>query len=152
MLQITKLSSISQNFIASLALNNKSRTIAVSIALSRVLSDRFSMPSVPVENVVLYFKTQNQLELDSMVSQLNELVALDISTVINYTIKFYQYRYHSVYPTFNIIALNKETAIVDFFNISKYFDKGAIEVIQDGPLYITEVANKFRDVLSELKG
>ena len=150
MAQITKLSSSSLSFVSKLTTNNTSRAMSTSIALGRTLSNSLTLPSSPVDNPLQYFKIQNQLNLESLISTINEIVIIDTNAVLDYATKFYEYRYASVHPTPHVIALNKQSAIADFFSISKHFSKECLSVIESNPVFMTDLVNNFKNMIAEL--
>lgn len=150
MFQITKLSQASQSFISALSTTGKSRSLETSIALGRVLAMDLPLPTAPVDNVVMFFKLQFQIEMERYVSTLNEIVVLNTSAVFDYALKFYEYRYSLVNPDKYILATNKETGLVDFFKISKVFDSATIAAIQNNPTLLTEQVNSFKKIKDEL--
>lgn len=149
MFQITKLSPASANFLAQLSLSGKSRSTQASIALGRVLADSLSIPSTPVDSIVTIYNTQYRLQVEEIISSINEICLLDVKQVLDFTLKFYTYRYNICNPEKIILAFNKETAIVDFFKISKVIDNESIKVICEDPIGMTDLVNKLSLVLEE---
>jgi len=149
---ITKLSKASQDFISNLAMTGKSRSLETSLALARVLANSMSVPSTPVESPVIYFKTTYQISIEEQLSNINEIVVLDIQTILDYALKFFQFKYFTVHSDSHVLALNCETAIVDFFKISKVFDQEALKAIQENCSFITNAVNNFNRVIDEIKG
>lgn len=148
---ISKLSKDSQNFILALTQNNSSRSHAASISLGRAISSLFSIPAEPVDNIVLYYKQQNELETANIVSAINELIVLDVDTTLDYAVKFYQYRYNAAHPSSFVLALKPDTAVVDFFAITKVFDSSMIKLVEEEHLRVTDMTNKFTKLISEIK-
>ena len=149
MFQITKLSPTSASFLAQLSLSGKSRSMQVSIALGRVLADSLSIPSTPVDSIVTLYNTQYRLNVEETISSINEICILDTKQVLDHTLKFYTYRYNVCNPEKIILAFNKETAIADFFKISKVIDNESLKVISEDPIGMTDLVNKLSVVLEE---
>lgn len=151
MFQITKFCKDSRDFISLLSLNGKSRSLQVSIALGRVLSNNLPLPTGPVDSIVSYYNLQYRNEIEQQVSVINEVCLLNVNTVLDYCLKFYAYRYNCANPDDVIIAVNKETALVDFFKLSSIFDNEAIKTIVENPVEMTDLVNKFNKIRDELK-
>lgn len=151
MFAMTKLSQETQGLVSELISTNKSRSMEVSIALARVLVASLPMPTAPVDDITMYFRQQHKISLGVIINQINEIVVLDLSAVEDYCLKFYQYRYQALYPDKAIIALKLETALVDFFQISRCFDEASIACIVAQPILMTGLNSKFNKMLDELK-
>lgn len=151
MFQITKLSKDSRDFISELSLSGRSKELQTSLAVARVLANDIPLPSAPVESITSFYSFQCRINVEDILNTINEICLLDVSTVLDYTIKFYKLRYDTCNPNKTIVALNKETAIVDFFGISSVIDDVAIKAISEDPIKITDLVNKFVIVKQELK-
>jgi hypothetical protein len=147
---ITKLSSTSSNFLGQISVSGKSRNIQTSIALGRVLADSLSLPSTPVDSITTLYNNQFRINIEQIISNINEICLLDVKQVLDFTLKFYTYRYNICNPDKVILAFNKDTAIEDFFKISKVFDNETIKVICENPIAITDLVNKFNIVIEEI--
>ena len=152
MYNITNLSKESHSFISELSLSNKTRTLPVSIAIARILSNELILPSSPVENIQLFYNTQVKVDLICGLSELNEIFIVNTKDIEDLVFNFYLLRYNSVYPCSHIIALSKETAIVDFFKISKVLDKATLACIEENCIYITGTVTKLLRLIEDLKG
>lgn len=145
----TKLTSKSQMYLSALTSSNRSRSKEVSIAIARIVSNRFSIP-VGVQDITAYYNTQVRLELEAMVNSLNNLVVLDIQSILDYSAKFYNFRYLSACPSVHILAVNNQTAVVDFFSISRIFDEAFLKILSEHAVCITEATLRFSDILEEI--
>jgi hypothetical protein len=152
MYSITKLKKESQDFIMSLTTGNKSRSVTTSIALGKVIADRLSLPSGEVENIAAYYRTSSTADFNSLLSEINELVILDITAVTDYAAKFYMNRYYNAFPAPVTIALKPETAVTDFFSIGRSFDKCTLDTIQEHCVCLTDQVSKFKILIGELRG
>ena len=149
MFNITKASSKSQAFIAELAQSNKSRSVPVSIALSRLIAIRQPLPSAEVECINSFYNTQVAIVVHNVISQINDIVLLDVDTVKELSKRYYAYRYQQVYGQDHVL-LRCEHAIVDFFKISKVFDDATLQALAENPTLITEVTTRFIELLKEI--
>jgi hypothetical protein len=151
MFQITKLSKDSRDFISILSLTGKSKDLQTSLALARVIAFDLTLPTAPVDSINSFYISQHKLEVENIISTINEIILVDIKTVLDYVSKFYSLRYNICNGSKTVLAFNKETAIVDFFNISSSIDLVAINTISDNPVKMTELVNKFNILKQELK-
>lgn len=151
MYQILTLSSDSQKFISELTSGNKTRTLPVSIAIARVIANEVILPSTEVDNITTFFNVQAGIDCSKYVSDINEILPIDSQCIMDLIVKFYNYRYNSAYPCSHILAVKKETAIVDFFRISKVFDETTLDVIKENCVQLTELVAKFLKLITELK-
>lgn len=147
MYSITLLPQQLQNFIVSLNTNNTSRDGLTTLAIARVLGDKFSLPTAPVTSIEAFFNMHNKAQLFELVSNLNELTILDTNAIIDYTNRFYKFRYEKTYPSTGPLALNVDKAIIDFFGISKVFDPETIKLIESNPIKLTDMCHKFNDII-----
>lgn len=149
MFNITKASSKSQAFIAELSQQNKSRSLPVSIALARLIAIKLPLPTAEVECINAFYNTQSAVQSHSLISQLNDIVILDVDTVKELVKRYYMYRYQQVYMQEHVL-LRSEHALVDFFKISKVFDDATLEAIGGNHVLITECTTRFIDLLQEI--
>lgn len=151
MFAITKLSPKSQDFLSIMTQNNKSRSLLASIAVAKALTFDTSLPSAPVDDVLQYFRTQNLIQIESFVNDVNELMVLDVKTVLDLAFKFYQQRYMSAYPSARVFSFNKGTGVVDFFGISRSIDEATLKAIEEDPGTLAVYTNNFASMMEELK-
>lgn len=151
MYQYTKVSNKTQLFISQISSENKSRTLPVTIALSRLLAYKLPLPSAPVDCIDSFFNTQIAVDVTMNVNVLNELMFIDADAVMEYIRKFYTYRYNQVNPSLHLL-LKPETAVYDMFKITKSFSADVLTEISASANYINELTNRFIDLLSELEG
>lgn len=149
MFPITKLSARSQQLVTDISGNNKSRSLPVSIVLARLVAIGLPLPSAKVECINAFFNTQLSIEVQSKLSTLNELLLLDIDSIIDLVKKFYGFRYEQVYGQQHVL-LRPETAALDFFRVSKYFDEATLNAIGGQSTMITDLTTRFIDLLAEL--
>jgi len=147
--ELTKLSNQSQMYIGFISSNLQSRSKAVSLAIARVLASKLTLPSEATD-ITAFYNTQHRITVEGLINRLNSLVVLDVNTVLDYTKKFYQFRYEALYPSQHVLAINKESAVCDFFKISKMFDCAVLDVIKNEGTIITEANMRFTQILNEL--
>lgn len=150
MFSITKLSTDSQQFVSELSTSMKSRSKEASLAIARVLSDKALMPSSPVEDIVTFYRTNCQLDMEAKVSEINELMVIDTKQVLDYCQKFFMLRYSFMAPKDAIFAFNSETAVEDFFGISRQFDRETIDCLKKCPQDMMRYITRFSSIHNEL--
>jgi hypothetical protein len=150
MFQITKTSRDSQKFISEVNLNGKGKSLQVTIALSRTISDGLALPTSKVDSIVGFYNMSQSTIVNHTVSLINEVCPIDVNAVLDYVLKFYRLRYASVFPSGPIITTKVETALVDFFKISSQIDPAAIKVIQENPMELMNLCNKFGILITEM--
>ena len=151
MFSITKLSPSSQTFVTELNSTMQTRTRAVSLAVAKVMADNAALPSSAVDDIVAFYRTHCQIDIEMKVNEINELMALDTKQVIEYCLKLYTLRYYFMAPPAIVYSFNKETAVEDFFGISRCIDRETISsVIKVDCGNIARFVGKFNDMYNEL--
>jgi hypothetical protein len=148
---ITKLSKQSQDFVSTMTQGGKSRAMQTSLALAKVLSTNLQLPSAPVEDITQYFRTQCQIDVESTLNVINEIMLVDAKTTADLVRKFYSLRYCTAHPSCHVFAFAKDSAVEDFFGISREFDKASIETIKMFPAELSTYVNHFKKMVEELK-
>lgn len=152
MFAITKLSAQSQDFVSMMTQGAKSRTLQSSLALAKVLSTNLCVPSAPVDDIAQYFRTQCQIDVEATVNCVNEIMVVDVKTVMDFVGKFYRLRYCMAHPSCHVFAFSKETAVEDFFGITREFDVASLTAIKEAPSDLSAYVNHFKKMVEELKG
>lgn len=150
MYAITKLGPNSQAFLAEMSSLNLSRSTQSSIALAKVLTFCTAIPTSAVEDIEAFFRTHVQLEIEKTISAVNELMVLDVKAVQAYCLMFYKQRYQAAHPTCHVFSFNKETAVEDFFGISRVVDTATVACIKEDPTTLASRINKFKVMVEEL--
>lgn len=147
--ELTKLSQQSQMYLGFIISNQVSRSKAISLVVARILASDLQLPE-ECADCGMFYNTQHRISVEHKLNRLNNLVILDVQTVLDYTKKFYQFRYESMYPSAHFLAVSKESAVLDFFKISKIFDCETIKVIEENYVTINEGNMRFKQIISEL--
>lgn len=148
---ITKLSKNSQVFVSSFTSIGTSRSLEVSIALARVLVQDASVPSEPVEDIQAHFRVQGLDYFNKMLDKINSFMSLDLNTVYDMALRFYSVRYNMAHYGRRVAAFNKETALEDFFEISRSFDKSTIDFIRNNSTKLATLVNEFCGLVQDLR-
>lgn len=136
---LSKLSKESQDYIFSFTGTNRSKTPAFSIALACLVSIEMKNDKTDINGTVDYSKMIN---LPGSLSTINELLRIDYDTVIDYARKFCSYRKWVENERYWLNVIHSDdSAITDFFGISKYFSEADLIVIK------SEARNISKDVL-----
>jgi hypothetical protein len=150
MFSITKLDSTSQGFISELSSSNASRNYVSSLCLAKALTHCSLLPTTPVDDVNAFYRTHVQVEIERKVNGINELLVLDTATVIDLSMKFYMLRYTTAHPKCHVFTFNKDTALEDFFGISRIFDAVTIKTIKENSDILSYRINRFSSMLEQL--
>lgn len=144
-MDLTKLNTDTLNFIDYLIGNLRSKQEYSSIAMGKAIADSLSLPASRLEviapgstigeptinsTIAVEFNSNHKMAAVSIVSELNEVVPINIEQVLDYTCKFYMGRYYTVYPE-GMILSDGTRPVYDFFNISMGISPEAIKIIED---------------------
>jgi hypothetical protein len=148
MLFNSRLNSDDQKFL--LKFNQVARTPQASIALAKLLANVVTLPSTGCNSITEYYRQQCLDTVLDSVNTINESSIIDIDTVLDLTLRFYQFRASYIYPKISNVAVCNETAIEDYFGISRFISKDHIQCIIDNVLQITVLMNGLSEVLKSL--
>ncbi len=141
-----------QAFILGLSNANLGRNKLTSIALARSLA--YKLPILESgyngENASATFKLEHRIKVEQQLSAINELVVIDIPAVLALAESFYCYSDCVAKGESVVILTNKETAVLDFFKITKFFPNDVIEVISEDPAQLSKMCNSFASILKQL--
>lgn len=143
MLAITKLSADTQGFLNYVASGSRNRSLLTSIAIARALANTLSLPSAPVEDLRNFYRTTLLINIQEKISDLNELALIDCDAILDYTSRFYSFRYNAAYPAATIFCAKPETAVSDFLGASMVLDETTLELIKSAPVDLTRLTNGF---------
>lgn len=149
---LAKLDGQSSEFISSLINKGEQKSKLVSVALAKALADKLELPDCDdeIDSINIYFAREHKEKVMTSVLGINELVSLNKEEVLEYIKAIYGYRYSQACPTDIVPYINKETALEDFFGISKFFSTDFTEVIKEHGSNITSYVNKFNVLISKL--
>ena len=147
---ILSLDKEAQDIVNNIANAGKGLAKTTSIAIARAIAYHVPIDIIELEDFTsLWVSHRITNESERLTSIINEIVVVDIDTIIALTRSFYMFR---VEHTLAIpsIALNPGKGVADFFKISKYFDDATLEVINNEPLEITRLTNAVAKILDQL--
>lgn len=149
MYQLTKLSQATQSYISG-NISTISKTMTVSIAIAKVISDKLALPPAEIKGIDTYYLNNQFMTVNKYINSINELLVVDTKLIFDLVLRFYKLRYNSLIPVPSTIALCKDTAVEDFFGISRCFDKIIIDTIKSDPDALTKHVFNIRTLLGEL--
>lgn len=150
MFAITKLSPETQEFLNYIASGNRNRSRLTSIVIGRALANTLNLPSCAVEDLQAFYRTNVLIGVQSRVSELNELTLIDVDAVLDFTYRFFVFRYYAAYPKRTMFCHKPETAVSDFLGASFVLDEGTLAEIQAAPVDVTKLFNSFVQFFEEL--
>jgi hypothetical protein len=147
---LTKLDAETNGFIASLVTKGEYKSKVVTLALAYALSKQLPMPCEAIDDISIYFALKHKADAINKLTAINELISVDIDGTIELAKKFYGYRY-SVYKGIEVMPLIfADTAVEDFFGISKYICPDIRQLIKEQNTNLTNYINKFDKILVKL--
>jgi hypothetical protein len=149
---IAKLKQQSMAFVNEMSANNKARSVQSSIALAKVLSKDMSIPSAPVDDIQHFFLMQSGVNLRQLLADINEVILIDYKLVEELTSKFYSYRYYAAHPSNHVLCFCADTAVEDFFGITRCVSKDILEALKVSPVEMTRFVNGYINLVEDLKG
>lgn len=147
MFNYSKLTPKAREFVVGLGSMGRSRTVATSIALARALVWNRALPSSPVESPVLFYRTQISPQVTDMICMINEMAMVDVTAVQDFAESFWMTRYNTAHPKPNVLALDKERAVEDFFGLSRTVSPETITLIKQYNTELTILINGFVELI-----
>lgn len=148
---ITKLSQTTVNYMNGLGSTNASRSVPVTLSVARVIADSLSLPSSKVDSIHEFYSDSFLQEVNVTVSMINEIVVIDTNGVLDLVEKLYQARYSVAFGDVLPFLRSAETAVLDFFGISKTVEDGMSKVIAENAALINEAVLRFKQLIAEAK-
>lgn len=132
-LEYFTLQSFIKDKIADVTINKKATSIALGIAISRILP----IPSTEVESSEANYSANVAATSAQMVSDFNESIVVDVDLVLETARTYWLIRYANTYPDINIPMIS----IGDFSFLTK---------LSGGARYLNNETNAFTEKYSEL--
>lgn len=146
MYNITKLSSGSQSFLTQVASMGQTMSKTAAIALARMISAEFTIPSQPVDDPEQYYRLQCEIQSNNIVSEINELTAVDAKYTLELCRNFFMLRYAMVHPQKNVFSFRADCVLEDFFGLSRAFSCETLDAIKKDGTQLAFYANGFRKI------
>ena len=150
MTQLLKCNAEGQALINEIANAGKGLAKTTSIGVARGIAYY-----IPVDTAIRdvsefpYLTRHVNAKIECFVSAVNELVVLDIPTIIQLALAFYMFRMEHYLGTPST-AMSAGKGVTDFFKINRYFDEMTLGAIEANPLEITRIANGVAAILPSL--
>ena len=149
-MMMTLLGKDSVAFVEQITTTNQARSIPASLALARVLAFAVEIPSMKMEDLLGHYQDHCLPEITTKLNKINELVIVDFQTTLDLAYQFYMSRYYVVYPIDTVAAFNKETAVEDFFGISRGLSRATLTQIRSTPDLISRYCLGFSRLSEDL--
>ncbi len=120
------------------------------LALGYVMATQLALPSHETDDIRGYFRLQNQISVENLVSKVNELLPHDAAQTMEDTKSFFFFRHSAVNPPKIPLAFNKETAITSFFGIAPFFSGELLECIQNQSTELTNLIASLTILVADL--
>lgn len=129
----------------------KNRTDSYALAFGYVVARKLAIPTHDVECIVHHHRMNNTQRVMDLIDLVNETTPMQIKLAKEFVDAFYFIRYKALNPDLVPLAFNKETAIVDFFGVSKYLSKEAIALIEADSENIAQLINGLSALLADIE-
>lgn len=123
----------------------------IPMAIGYVVSVTLTLPTGPIADLKSYFKLQFQVEVDALLGMLNELAPMDIDAAREAVFSFYSYRVYAASPAIVPVLWSKETALVAFFGINRFFSNEQLEAITTSPPEMISLLKNYSDIVQSLR-
>ena len=151
-LLLTKLDSETAAFVSELVNQGNQKSKLVSLALAKALSADLPVMITPSDYPDVDFTRLHKVNLMQKILMVNELVLVNVDETLDLIKKFYVYQYNIHHSVNAVPYLHKDTAVYDFFGISKVFSPDILELISDSHSKLTYYISKFTNILEKAEG
>ena len=139
------------DFISTLITKGEYKSKLCSLALAKALASKLFIPTVGVEDIRLHFSMTHKAAVLQKILMINEMISIDIDDAIELTKQFYSYRYQQFMGTEIMPHIGAQTAVEDFFGISRTFSKETLDLIKEHNYVLTIYINRFTNLIEKLK-
>ena len=150
-LLLTKLEKETADFISSLVTQGEYKSKLVSLSLAKALAMKLALPSTQVEDAGLHFAMSHKQACLNAILLVNELITVNVDEVLDLTKRFDVYRYNCIFVQELVPYINKDTAVEDFFGISRVFSPDTIELIKEHNSKLTSYVNRFITLIEKIQ-
>lgn len=138
-------------FLGSITSAAASRSKAWSIAVAYAIARTLALPVEQVEDIMVYYRLNMAIDVQWLLSDLNEAAAMNTDEAKVLIEAFYQQRYSMVNPPAVPLALRKDKGIEDFFGLTRVIPDDVLCEINCNPDKITTYVNGLTKVLADLQ-
>lgn len=150
MLDYIRLSNTAQADYNALSQGGKTRTQIMSLVVAKLLADRASLPSGPVEDIRAYYNNMVETNIKTALSKLQEVLLFDVPTIEDRAYKFYCLRYAAANPPRDLYCTNPEAAVADFFGLSLQVSPADLETISQNYVAVGDYSRRITSLLNDL--
>ena len=151
-LLLTKLDKETTTFVAELVNQGNQKSKLVSLALAKAIATKLPPLTIFSDYPEVDFARLHKVELTQKIIRVNELVLVNVDETLDLVKKFYIYQYNLHHSVNAVPYLHKDTAVCDFFGISKVFSPDILELITDSHSKLTYYISKFTNILEKVEG
>ena len=134
-------------FITYLASGVRPSKLSTTLAIAKVLADTALLSSSDVENPENAYDVMCSGSVGKNLSDLNEVVVVDVENILNYTKKFWLVRLGNAYPPKRIFSPTAITCPLAAFNIYQNLSRSDLDAISDNFLEFSEIYNSLRELI-----
>lgn len=117
------------NSVASSGLNRKK---VFPIAIGFILGNSFAVPGQEVTDSLAYFRKNYQPDAESVISQINEVIAIDLDSAMDYIKAFYQYRVTTAAGV-KLPVISMKEPLLSLFGMNQFFPGDFFTEISNDP-------------------
>lgn len=140
----------SRNFITSALSTGQNQKRCFRIALAYSLAKQLPLPSQEVTDPKMHYLQNEATPVLRSLSCLNEIIPFDTKETRELVAAFYTNRVAAAYPRSVPLAMNPQTAIVDFFGLTTHFSNDVLQTIHQESAQICRLVSGFCDMLNAI--
>lgn len=147
---ISALSKPSIQWVGIVTSSGVNRKPVFALAIAHCLSRQLPLPIEAVADIRTYYRLQHEITMIGKLSSLNELFPFDTKAAKEAILSFYCQRYRAANPPAIPLALQKDTALEDFFGLTTYFSNDVLCLIREQGELLTQTINGLTMLLSDM--
>ena len=148
--QLARLGSEQRDFLLSITQSGESRKTLVSVAIAKLITDKLALPGTETNNPVLYFNNQFGVEIYNALSNLNEVAPINVDEIRDLAAKLYVTRHNVAFPQATCYVRGNDSAVADFFRISRTIDDATLKTIDEGGKRLMVIYNNYSEIVRTL--
>ena len=151
-LLLTKLDTETASFVSELVNQGNQKSKLVSLALAKAIATKLPPLTIFSDYPEVDFARLHKMDVTHKIIAVNELILVNEDETLDLVKKFYLYQYNVIHSTNAVPYLHKDTAVCDFFGISKVFSPDILELITYSHSKLTYYISKFTNILEKVEG
>jgi hypothetical protein len=117
-------------------------------AIAQAVCDYYSIPSAPLKDPKGWYMFNRSEDINHLLGELNELFAIDISTIADYAYMFFSFRYNVTYPQKRMAISSEQYAALDALGYTRSFSASlSPEVFSKDIIAYSTIYNGVSDLL-----